>query len=531
MKSIKGCVREPPTIESATTLLNNLFFDPKRYDLARFGRFKFNEKLNLSERITGHVAAQDVVSPITGEILLEKGQLIEREKALEIMNNGVNVVYLDVDGKTVKVISNKMVEIKEFIHFDISDIGLTPTVRFDVLSDILAKYDKEEDIRRALFENRYNLMPKHITKEDVIASISYIFNLTHGVGETDDIDHLGNRRVRSVGELLQNQFRIGISRMERVVRERMTIQDIDSITPQALINPRPVTAAIKEFFGSSQLSQFMDQPNPLAELTHKRRLSALGPGGLSRERASFEVRDVHYSHYGRMCPIETPEGPNIGLINSLSTFARINEYGFIEAPYRKVDKKNKVVTNEIEYLTAKEEDKYVIAQANAELDENGWFIKNKVASRYKSEKYEVDRDRIDYMDVSPKQLVSVATSLIPFLENDDANRALMGSNMQRQAVPLIKTEAPVIGPNGIQGGGGFRRVHRCQRIGVVESVEAKQIVIRNDKGKRDVYRLLKYKRSNQGTCINQRPIVRAVREWKKARLSPTVLLRTTENWL
>ncbi|MGI6563364.1 MAG: DNA-directed RNA polymerase subunit beta [Clostridia bacterium] len=510
---------EPPTIESATTLLNNLFFDPKRYDLARFGRFKFNEKLNLSERITGHVAAQDVVSPITGEILLEKGQLIEREKALEIMNNGVNVVYLDVDGKTVKVISNKMVEIKEFIHFDISDIGLTPTVRFDVLSDILAKYDKEEDIRRALFENRYNLMPKHITKEDVIASISYIFNLTHGVGETDDIDHLGNRRVRSVGELLQNQFRIGISRMERVVRERMTIQDIDSITPQALINPRPVTAAIKEFFGSSQLSQFMDQPNPLAELTHKRRLSALGPGGLSRERASFEVRDVHYSHYGRMCPIETPEGPNIGLINSLSTFARINEYGFIEAPYRKVDKKNKVVTNEIEYLTAKEEDKYVIAQANAELDENGWFIKNKVASRYKSEKYEVDRDRIDYMDVSPKQLVSVATSLIPFLENDDANRALMGSNMQRQAVPLIKTEAPVIGTGmeyKVAVDSGVCIV--AKESGVVESVEAKQIVIRNDKGKRDVYRLLKYKRSNQGTCINQRPIVRAGQRVEKGQV-------------
>lgn len=501
---------EPPTVESATSLLNNLFFDPRRYDLARFGRFKFNEKLNLSERITGHISDQDIVSPITGEVLLEKDQLITNEKAVEIMNNGVNVVYLNSDGKSVKVISNKMVDIKAFIDFDIKDIGLTPTVRFDVLSDILAKYDNQKDIRHALMENRYNLMPKHITREDIIASINYMFNLSHGVGETDDIDHLGNRRVRSVGELLQNQFRIGISRMERVVRERMTIQDIDAATPQALINPRPVAAAIKEFFGSSQLSQFMDQPNPLAELTHKRRLSALGPGGLSRERASFEVRDVHYSHYGRMCPIETPEGPNIGLINSLSTYARINEYGFIEAPYRKVDKEHHVVTDEIVYLTAKEEDRYTIAQANAELNENGWFVKNKVASRHMSEKYEVDREKIDFMDVSPKQLVSVATSMIPFLENDDANRALMGSNMQRQAVPLIKTQAPIIG-TGMEYKVAFDSgvCTLAKEAGVVESVEAKQVVIRTDKGKREVYKLLKYKRSNQGTCINQRPIVKS----------------------
>ncbi len=500
---------EPPTIESATSLLNNLFFDPRRYDLARFGRFKFNEKLNLSERITGFVSDLDIISPITGEILLEKDQLITAEKAREIQNNGVNVVYLTIEGKSVKVISNKMVEIKAFIDFDVSDVGLTPTVRYDVLSEIISKYDNEKDIKRALMEKRYSLMPKHITKEDIIASINYMFNLAYGIGDTDDIDHLGNRRVRSVGELLQNQFRIGISRMERVVRERMTIQDIDAATPQALINPRPVAASIKEFFGSSQLSQFMDQPNPLAELTHKRRLSALGPGGLSRERASFEVRDVHYSHYGRMCPIETPEGPNIGLINSLSTYARINEYGFIEAPYRKVDKQKHIVTNEIVYLTAKEEDKYTIAQANALLDETGAFIKNKIASRHKSEKFEVDKERIDFMDVSPKQLVSVATSMIPFLENDDANRALMGSNMQRQAVPLIKTQAPVIGTGmeyKVARDSGV--VILAKENGTVESVESRQIIIRTDNGRKDVYRLLKYKRSNQGTCINQRPIVK-----------------------
>jgi len=500
---------EPPTVESATTLLHNLFFDAKRYDLAKVGRFKFNKKLSIAARINGFRAAETIVDPRTGEIIVEEDERIDKEKALLIQNAGINSVYINVEGKKIRVLGNNMVDINSFIDFDVSDLGINEYVKYDVLTKILDENKNKVEIRRALKENIDELIPKYITPDDIIASINYMINLNYGVGTTDDIDHLGNRRLRSVGELLQNQFRIGLARMERVVRERMTIQDIDIVTPQALINIRPVVAAIKEFFGSSQLSQFMDQTNPLAELTHKRRLSALGPGGLSRERAGFEVRDVHYSHYSRMCPIETPEGPNIGLIGSLSTYARVNEYGFIEAPYRKVDKERGVVTNEIVYLTADEEDEYVIAQANEPLDEEGRFINKKVLSRYRDEFPEVEREKVDFMDVSPKQLVSVATAMIPFLENDDANRALMGSNMQRQAVPLIKTEAPIIG-TGIEykAARDSGVVVLAKNDGVVEKVSAREIIVRTDNGKKDVYKLLKYMRSNQGTCINQRPIVR-----------------------
>jgi DNA-directed RNA polymerase subunit beta len=500
---------EPPTVESARSLLNGLFFDPKRYDLAKVGRFKFSKKLSIAARINGFRAGENIVDPETGEIIVAEGETISREKAETIQNLGINVVNLSVEGKTVKVIGNNMVDIRSHVDFDVTDIGITEKVKFDVLSNILKENKSEEDIKKALKENIDELIPKYITVDDIIASISYIINLGYGVGTVDDIDHLGNRRLRSVGELLQNQFRIGLARMERVVRERMTIQDIDIVTPQALINIRPVAAAIKEFFGSSQLSQFMDQTNPLAELTHKRRLSALGPGGLSRERAGYEVRDVHHSHYGRMCPIETPEGPNIGLIGSLSTYARINEYGFIEAPYRKVDKEKGIVTDEIVYLTADEEDEYIVAQANEPLDENGRFVDKKVAARYKEEILEVESSRIDFMDVSPKQLVSVATAMIPFLENDDANRALMGSNMQRQAVPLIKAEAPIIG-TGIEykAARDSGVVVIAKNPGTVEKVSANEIIIRKKDGRKDTYKLLKYLRSNQGTCINQRPIVR-----------------------
>ena len=500
---------EPPTVESATSLLRGLFFEPKRYDLAKFGRFKFNKKLSLASRIAGSKSAERIVSPVTGEILVDEDEYIDREKAEAIQNSGINSVYLNVEGKKVRVIGNGTVDLKAFVDFDVSDVGISEKVRYSVLKELMDEYKDREDLKSALKENVDLLVPKHITEEDIIASVNYLVHLSYGIGEDDDIDHLGNRRLRCVGELLQNQFRIGLARMERVVKERMTIQDIDIVTPQALINIRPVAAAIKEFFGSSQLSQFMDQTNPLAELTHKRRLSALGPGGLSRERAGFEVRDVHHSHYGRMCPIETPEGPNIGLIGSLSTYARINEYGFIEAPYRKIDKATGLVTNEIHYLTADEEDKYIVAQANEPLDEEGRFVNRKVLCRFKDDIIEVERERVDYMDVSPKQLVSVATAMIPFLENDDANRALMGSNMQRQAVPLIRTEAPVIG-TGIEykAARDSGVVVLARASGTVEKVTANEITIRRKNGQKDVYKLLKYVRSNQGTCINQRPIVR-----------------------
>ncbi|HHX18363.1 MAG TPA: DNA-directed RNA polymerase subunit beta [Clostridium sp.] len=502
---------EPPTVESARTLLNNLFFDPRRYDLAKFGRFKFNKKLSLASRINGFISDENIVNPHTGEIIISEGEKIERDTAEAIQNAGINQIYLNIDGKKVKVIGNDMVDIKDYISFNAQEIGITEKVKYSVLISILEenKDATPEKIKAALKEKIDDLIPKYLTIDDIIASISYIINLGYRIGHIDDIDHLGNRRLRSVGELLQNQFRIGLSRMERVVRERMTIQDMDIVTPQALINIRPVAAAIKEFFGSSQLSQFMDQTNPLAELTHKRRLSALGPGGLSRERAGFEVRDVHHSHYGRMCPIETPEGPNIGLIGSLSTYARINEYGFIEAPYRKVDKEKMVVTDEIYYLTADEEDEYLIAQANEPLDEEGRFTDKRVICRYKDEFLEIEKNKVDFMDVSPKQLVSVATSLIPFLENDDANRALMGANMQRQAVPLIKTDSPIIG-TGIEykAARDSGVVVLAKNPGIVEKVTANKIIIRKKDGTKDEYKLLKYLRSNQGTCINQRPIVK-----------------------
>ncbi|TCO75023.1 DNA-directed RNA polymerase subunit beta [Marinisporobacter balticus] len=502
---------EPPTVDSAKSLIDSLFFDPKRYDLAKVGRYKYNKKLGIVNRITGFKAAENIVNPYTGEIYVDEGQKIDREMAIKIENEGIKAVnIIGEDGKIVRVIGNHFVDIKNHVRFNVDDLKIEARVHFPVLKEILDAYTDESEVREALKERRKDLSPKNIIIDDMIASVSYILNLAHDVGIVDDIDHLGNRRLRSVGELLQNQFRIGLSRMERVVKERMTIQDIDVITPQALINIRPVAAAIKEFFGSSQLSQFMDQTNPLAELTHKRRLSALGPGGLSRERAGFEVRDVHHSHYGRMCPIETPEGPNIGLIGSLTTYGKINEYGFIEAPYRKVDKKRGVVTEEIHYLTADEEDPVIIAQANEPLDEEGRFINRRVISRKQNGEIDVvPGDEVDYMDVTPKQMVSVATAMIPFLENDDANRALMGSNMQRQAVPLLQTDAPIIG-TGMEyiAAKDSGVVILAKHSGMIESVAADEIVIKRDSdGRRDRYKLLKFKRSNQGTCINQRPIV------------------------
>ncbi len=504
---------EPPTVESAKSLLDSLFFEPKRYDLAKVGRYKFNKKLGLSQRISGCVAADDVFDPNTGELLVEKDQKIDRILAVQIENAGVKTVFVYdkfENGTVTKVIGNHFVDIKNYIEFDIADIKIPEKVYYPVLMEILAENQGEKEIKEAILARKHELNPKHIIIDDIVASVSYILNLNHGVGNTDDIDHLGNRRLRTVGELLQNQFRIGLARMERVVKERMTIQDIDVTTPQALMNIRPVTASIKEFFGSSQLSQFMDQTNPLAELTHKRRLSALGPGGLSRERAGFEVRDVHYSHYGRMCPIETPEGPNIGLIGSLTTYGKINEYGFIETPYRKVDKETGRVTETVEYLTADEEEMMIIAQANEPLDEEGHFVNAKVASRgMGGEIALVPREKIDYMDVSPKQVVSVATAMIPFLENDDANRALMGSNMQRQAVPLLVTQAPYVG-TGMESRAARDSgvVVLAKNAGTVEFVDAQKIIIVRDDGTgKDSYNLLKFKRSNQGTCINQRPIV------------------------
>ena len=500
---------EPPLVESAQLLINNLFFDPKRYDLANVGRYKYDKKLAIGKRIEGHVLARSVVSPITGEFLYEAGQKITPAMSRDIEVAGVNEVYLRLENNNeIKVFSNGMVYPESVLGYDLKDMGINEKVKLSVLLDIINTCEGDnEKVRENIKFRTAELVPKHITKDDIFASINYLVCLSHEIGTVDDIDHLGNRRLRSVGELLQNVLRIGFSRMDKIVKERMTIQDSESLTPEALINIRPVVTAIREFFGSSPLSQFMDQNNPLAELTHKRRLSALGPGGLSRERASFEVRDVHYTHYGRMCPIETPEGPNIGLISYLATYARINEYGFIEAPYRRIDKATGLVTNVIVYMTADVEDGYIIAQANEPI-ENDRFVNKKVIARYKSEIIEADVSRVDYMDVSPKMVVSVATSMIPFLENDDNSRALMGSNMQKQAVPLLVTDAPIIGTGMEYKAAVDSGVVVCAReSGVVEKVRADEIIIRNAIGKKDVYRLIKFKRSNQGTCINQRPIV------------------------
>ena len=504
---------EPPTVESSASLLNGMLFDPKRYDLAKVGRYKFNKKLALRNRIRDAVLAENVVDPMTGEVIAEEGAVLTLELCDRIQDSGAGYLYIMAEEKKVKILSNQTVKIDGYLEefgLTAEEFGIKERVYYPMLAKLLEENATAEEMKAAIKENIHELLPKHITLEDIFASINYVIHLDYGYGNVDDIDHLGNRRIRSVGELLQNQFRIGLSRMERVVRERMTTQDLAVVTPQALINVRPVTAAIKEFFGSSQLSQFMDQNNPLSELTHKRRLSALGPGGLSRDRAGFEVRDVHHSHYGRMCPIETPEGPNIGLINTLATFARINEYGFIEAPYRKVDQSGEepVVTDEFIYVTADEEEIYNVAQANEPLDEEGHFVHKKVSGRHKEEIIEVDRKQVQLMDVSPKQMVSVATALIPFLENDDANRALMGSNMQRQAVPLLVTDSPVVG-TGMEyktaKDSGICII--AKNPGIVERVSADEIVIRNDNSQRDVYKLIKYQRSNQSTCLNQKPIV------------------------
>ncbi len=503
---------EPPTVESAQSHINTLFFDSRRYDMSRVGRYKYNKKLGISGRLVGQKISQPIVNPLTGEIVAEESEVISREKALEIENAGVSVAFIKLENdKAIKIISNGMVDIGCYVNFDAEkECGVKEKVRFSILSEILESSNNDDELKEQIRARISELIPNHIIVDDIFASINYMNCLACGVGTTDDIDHLGNRRLRSVGELLQNQFRIGFSRLERVIRERMTLQaqDLEVITPHALINIRPVVAAIKEFFGSSPLSQFMDQTNPLAELTHKRRLSALGPGGLSRDRAGFEVRDVHYSHYGRMCPIETPEGPNIGLISYLATFAKINEYGFIEAPFRKVDKETGIVTSEVIYMTADEEDEFIVAQANEPLDENGRFANAKVNGRFRDEFVEVERDRADYMDVSPRMVVSVATAMIPFLENDDANRALMGSNMQRQAVPLLKTESPIVGTGmeykaGVDSGVCIL----SKESGIVKNVSADKIRVDYDSGKSETFRLTKFMRSNQGTCINQIPVV------------------------
>ena len=506
---------EPPTIESAQSHINALFFDARRYDLSRVGRYKYNKKLGISNRLQGQKLAAPIANPLTGEVMFDEGKVLSREEAVQVENAGVTVAYVMAEGQEepVKIISNGMVDISCYVDFDAKkECGINEKVRFSVLAEILEAARTPEELKDALREREDELIPKHIIVDDIFASINYMNCLACGIGSTDDIDHLGNRRIRSVGELLQNQFRIGFSRLERVIRERMTLQaqDLEVLTPHALINIRPVVAAIKEFFGSSPLSQFMDQNNPLAELTHKRRLSSLGPGGLSRDRAGFEVRDVHYSHYGRMCPIETPEGPNIGLISYLATFARINEYGFIEAPFRKVDKVNHVVTNEVVYMTADMEDDYIVAQANEPLDENGYFLHAKVNGRFRDEFVEVERDRADYMDVSPRMVVSVATAMIPFLENDDANRALMGANMQRQAVPLLTTQAPIVATGQEHKNCIDSEVAiLAEDDGVVTKVAADSVSVRYDDGRVEDYRLTKYLRSNHGTCINQRPIVKA----------------------
>lgn len=503
---------EPLAVDSAESLITSMFFDARRYDLAKVGRYKFNKKLALKNRISGQKAAETVVSPLTGEVLVEEGQLITRELAEAIQNAAVPYVWVQGEERKIKVLSNMMLDLKAIVDIDPKEVGVTEAVFYPVLAGLLEETAGDvEELKDAIRKNINELIPKHITKEDILASINYNIHLEYGLGTDDDIDHLGNRRIRAVGELLQNQYRIGLSRLERVVRERMTTQDLDGISPQSLINIKPVTAAVKEFFGSSQLSQFMDQNNPLGELTHKRRLSALGPGGLSRDRAGFEVRDVHYSHYGRMCPIETPEGPNIGLINSLATYARINEYGFIEAPYRKIDKTdpaNPVVTEEVIYMTADEEDNYHVAQANEPLDEEGHFLHKNVSGRYREETQEYERKMFDYMDVSPKMVFSVATALIPFLENDDANRALMGSNMQRQAVPLLTTEAPVVGTGmEVKAAVDSGVCVVAEQAGTVERSTSKEITIRHEDGTKKTYKLTKFLRSNQSNCYNQRPIV------------------------
>ncbi|MBU3157035.1 DNA-directed RNA polymerase subunit beta [Clostridium estertheticum] len=500
---------EPPTVDSAVSLIDSLFFDAKRYDLSRVGRYKFNKKLSINHRIANQIAAENIVNPTTGEVIVEKDQKIDRETALEIQNLGINVVDLQVEDKVIRVIGNNFVNLNKVVNFDISDLNIREMVHYPTLKEILDNYSDEDEIKEQIKANKTRLIPKHIIKDDMYATVSYELGLTYDIGYIDDIDHLGNRRIRSVGELLQNQFRIGLSRMERVVKERMTIQDQEGITPQALINIRPVAAAIKEFFGSSQLSQFMDQTNPLSELTNKRRLSALGPGGLSRERAGFEVRDVHYSHYGRMCPIETPEGPNIGLINSLASYAKVNEYGFIETPYRLIDKKTSIVTDKIVYMTADEEDSYLVAQASEPISEDGTFVDDKVTVRKTTEIMIVPKNEVDLMDISPRQIVSVATAMIPFLENDDASRALMGSNMQRQAVPLLKSQSPIVA-TGIEYRAAVDSgvLPKARNAGIVEYVSANEIKVRRDSDSGlDVYKILKFKRSNQGTCINQKPIV------------------------
>ncbi len=500
---------DPPTVESAEALLDGLFYDRRRYEISNVGRYKFNKKLSLYPRIAGFELAAPVADPFTGEILAEAGEILSREKARLIADAGVISVNLNVDGKDVRVFSNGMVDIRHYIDFDPAELGIKELVRGIVMKQLCEQYEGEA-LKDAIRENIDVLVPKHIVADDIFSSVNYLNCLAHGIGEADDIDHLGNRRVRCVGELLQNQFRIGFSRMERVIRERMTLQDLDIVTPQSLINIRPVTAAIKEFFGSSPLSQFMDQTNPLAELTHKRRMSALGPGGLSRERASFDVRDVHYTHYGRLCPIETPEGPNIGLINYLASYARANEYGFLVAPFRKVEKGTCRVTNEVEYMTADMEDQFIVAQASEPVDEDGCFINKRITCRHRNDTVSVNREDVDYVDISPKMMVSIATAMIPFLENDDANRALMGANMQRQAVPLMTTQAPIVA-TGIE--------HKCavdsgvcvlaEDDGLVTRVDANYVSVRYDNGELKDYKLIKFARSNQGTCINQRPIVSA----------------------
>ena len=505
---------EPLAVDSAESLINSMFFDPRRYDLAKVGRYKFNKKLMLRNRVNGRILAEDVVSPLTGETVVEKGTKITREIADQIQNSAVTHLWVEGEdaSRNIKILSNMMVDLQAVVDIDPTEVGVTEQVYYPVLAGIIEEAAGDiDEMKRMIRRDIHDLIPKHITKDDIIASINYNIHLEYGIGNDDDIDHLGNRRIRAVGELLQNQYRIGLSRLERVVRERMTTQDQEGISPQSLINIKPVTAAVKEFFGSSQLSQFMDQNNPLGELTHKRRLSALGPGGLSRDRAGFEVRDVHYSHYGRMCPIETPEGPNIGLINSLACYARINQYGFVEAPYRKVDKsdpENPRVTDEVVYMTADEEDNYHVAQANTPLDEEGHFIHKNVSGRYREETQEYERNKFDYMDVSPKMVFSVATALIPFLQNDDANRALMGSNMQRQAVPLLTTEAPVVGTGmEVKAAVDSGVCVVAEQAGTVESSTSKEIVIRHEDGTKQSYKLTKFQRSNQSNCYNQRPIV------------------------
>ena len=508
---------EPPTVDSCESLMQSLLFDARRYDLSAVGRYKFNKKLDIANRLTNHILAAPLADPWTGEILADAGETITRERARELADRGVNEALLDVEGTLVKVFANNMVDMSKYVNFDPEECGVTERVRISVLKELLEEYaDDEEGMKAAIRTRLDDLMPKHIIVDDMLASVNYLTGLACGVGHKDDIDHLGNRRLRCVGELLQNQFRIGFSRMERVIRERMTIQDLDIVTPQSLINIRPVTAAIKEFFGSSPLSQFMDQTNPLAELTHKRRISALGPGGLSRERASFDVRDVHYSHYGRLCPIETPEGPNIGLISYLASYARVNRYGFIEAPYRKVDKETGFVSDTVEYMTADVEDEFVVCQATEPLDENGCLANKRITCRHQNDIMDVDRSLVDYMDVSPQMMVSVATAMIPFLENDDANRALMGANMQRQAVPLLVTEAPIVATG--QEYKNCQDAEVCvlaEEDGVVTRVSADSISVQYDSGISKTYKLIKFLRSNHGTCINQRPIVDVGQRFKK----------------